>query len=209
MNISLWYFLICRLSWGTVPDWVAAVGGLLAFGGLVWTLGRDLRNRRADARESAALATRAQAERVTFFLDSGRSAHDLEAPTQAPGDRRPADAAEFFYGQALEFDFGVLVVVNASEGCVYEVIAHVPDGPEEFGIRGIGVLAPGVTRIAMPMRSFPGEGSGSWRFVGDFANNRLVEWIQFQDQAGRARKRSARGGLEMLANPEPFPDHSP
>lgn len=76
-------------------------------------------------------------------------------------------------------------------------------------MRGIGVIPPGVTRISMPMRQYPGEGSGAWtRHDGEFANNELVPWVEFRDQAGVAWRRGSDGALHEVTDPVPFPDYS-
>ncbi|GLZ00786.1 hypothetical protein [Actinoplanes sp. NBRC 103695] len=98
--------------------------------------------------------------------------------------------------------------MNNSDSCAYEGIAYVPDSPQEFVDRGIGVIPPGVTRIRLPVRSYIGEGSSTCRRDGDFANNQLVSWIQFRDQAGIAWRRGRDGTFLEATDPLPFPDHS-
>lgn len=61
----------------------------------------------------------------------------------------------------------------------------------------------------MPMRQNPGEGSGAWtRHDGEFANNELVPWVEYRDQAGVAWRRSGDGALQEITDPVQFPDYS-
>ncbi|MGI5184717.1 hypothetical protein ACQEVZ_51525 [Dactylosporangium sp. CA-152071] len=119
------------------------------------------------------------------------------------------DAGWFHYHDAPGYDWGYLVLINNSESCVYSAVAHVPEGALEWPDRGIGVIPPGVTRVSMPMRHYPGEGSGAWtRHEGEFANNELVPWVEFKDQAGVTWRRARDGALDEVIEPVPFPDYS-
>lgn len=182
-------------------------GSILAFIAFGAVALREIHQRRmddqeavTDRREAHIQRRRAQAERITYYLEK-----------DDPGDstvRAPVDAAEFGAG-AHELDVGILVIVNNSESCVYEPIASVPKPPDSLKVRGIGVIPPGQTRIRFPMKYIERGGSSAWRRVGDFANNRLVTWVQFGDSTGVTWRRFGDGQLDEPSGPVAFPDYSP
>lgn len=193
-----------------MPDWLAGVGGAVAAivvaATFLWDRRRTAESRRSELKRER----RAQAERITYYLEEGRSAYPAEAHIQqADQGRTPVDAGWFHYHDASGYDWGHLVLINTSESCAYRAIAHVPEGPLDGHDRGIGVIPPGVTRINIPMRPYPGEGSGAWtRHDGEFANNELVPWVEFKDQAGITWRRQSDGSLREVTDPVPFPDYS-
>jgi hypothetical protein len=191
---------LSQIDWGSVPDWIAGVGSLLAFLAFGVAFVWETRKRREDLHAVAVQQRRGQAERITYFLEDGRAISD--------GMRTPVDAADFHHAEE-SYARGVLNIVNNSESCVYELVASAPALPGDLDLRGIGVIPPGLTRVVMPMNDMMEGGSASWRRVGDYANSKLVPWVQFKDHAGVAWRRSNKGGLEELASPVPFPDYSP
>ncbi|GIF20038.1 hypothetical protein BJ973_002057 [Actinoplanes tereljensis] len=194
-------------DWGSVPDWIAGVGGMLAFGAVVASLLIERRRTEEARRYVLESDRRAQAERITYYLveNPGPSA----AVVDGRHERTPVDGGNFFYGPGDDERSGHLVVVNNSHGCVYACIAYAPEGPEGMPDRAIGVIPPGVTHIRMPLGGYPVGGSGSYRYQGEYANNKLVPWIQFRDEAGHTWRRGNDGALLEPRDPNPFPDHSP
>lgn len=195
----------------SVPDWLSGIGGTVAAIIVAATYWRDRRRAAEDRAAELWRERRVQAERITYYLEKGHTAYDSKPDVQKrSGDRIPVDAGWFHYGDAPGYDWGYLVMVNHSESCAYAAVAHVPDGALDDGHnRGVGVIPPGVTRISMPMRQYPGEGSGAWtRHDGEFANNELVPWVEFKDQAGVAWRRGSDGALQEVTEPVSFPDYS-
>jgi hypothetical protein len=210
----LWSLTQGRIKWGTFPDWVAGVGGMLAFfavvGALLWE--RHKHTKGEDARTAA--LRRKQAEGITYYLEAGTPGEQ--------GFRTPVDAAEFSVPTTPHVESGTLVIINSSGNCVYGLIASAPGAteypapearaPEDvafLGLRGIGVIPPGITKVVFPMQPYSGGMSTSWRSVGDFANNKLVPWIEFTDQRGVCWRRLSDGSLDEVLVPMTFPDYSP
>ncbi|GGQ79551.1 hypothetical protein [Couchioplanes azureus] len=184
---------------------MSAVSATTAVAVLGWTVWRA----RNDERQKALDRRRAQAEAVTWFLDEN-------PPSGSHHTRKAIDAAEF--GASTEgMEFADLVVLNASTGCLYECVAVFSDfsrhpETEPLARRLLGVIPPGPTRIRLPMRFFPGEGSGAWRHIGAFQQNRPMEYLQFRDHDGITWKRTWLGELQELPYRKPgtdLPDYAP
>lgn len=184
---------------------MSAVSATTAVSVLGWTVWRA----RGDEGRKALERRRAQAETVTWFLDEN-------PPSGSHQTRKAIDAAEFSTSTA-GIDFADLVVLNASMGCLYEGVAVFSDfrrheDTEPLARRLLGVIPPGQTRIRLPMRLFPGEGSGAWRYIGAFQQNQPMEYLQFRDHDGITWKRTWLGELQELPYRKPgtdLPDYAP
>ncbi len=173
-------------DFGTVPDWIAGIGAAAAFviaaASYAWGRRRAVETRLAELRRER----RAHAEQVTYYLEQVSSAVLTdEQVAETRTKRTPKDAGWFHYRDASGYDWGDLVLINNTGGSIYMVVACVPGSPLDGKTRGIGVIPPGETRVRMPMRPYPGDGSGAWtRRDGEFVNNELVPWVEFRDPAG-------------------------
>ncbi|MEU2988880.1 hypothetical protein ABZ647_31320 [Micromonospora aurantiaca] len=195
-------------AWGSILGVVAGVGAAIAAG---WLLLHE--------REQARLAQAAQqresderyAELVTWYL---REKGDDEASL-----RRPVDAGDF-WGTPPDSSEAVLVILNNSHGCIYEVVVSIPEFRRNeyrdfshLADRGLGTIPPGRTEIAMPMRGYRNfHGSGSFRTIRELPSNAPVEYLRFRDPADRSWQRTGRGELIRLPYTNPgtdYPDHSP
>jgi hypothetical protein len=196
-------------AWGSLGGFLAAVG---AAGFTGWLLRHELgsarrseERARLDRRTEAERSRRALAELVTYHLENGGD---------SGGARTPADWADesdhwrAVVGTVPPVVLGTLVVINNGTNCIYKMIASVPGVAEPLNLRGIGVIPPGVARVAFAMDHIMDRGSTAGRDAADFANNKLVPWIQFEDNAGVSWKRGNDGSLTEVANPVPFPNYA-
>ncbi len=202
------------LELGNWAEWIAAVATVCTFIGFGLALLWEVRARRADEKrleiERAGIEMkrrRSQAEGITYYL---QAQPQPAGPPPTSSDRAPLDAVEFgspIFMQDLKY--GWLVIVNNSGSCIYNTVAVLSKLPEPMNYRGIGVIPPGETRISMPMKDVEHGGSTALRRIGDFVNNKLVESVHFNDEAGVAWSRSNSGRLTELHEPIVFPDGSP
>jgi hypothetical protein len=197
-------------GWGSIGGVITGVVAALAAGMLLMHERENTRRaedrasaaelrQRDTRREEALLRRRVAAAAVTYYLRQG-------APDGAY--RSPVDWAEGSHHLEYPAETGSLVIVNNSGGCVYRLVALAPDLPEAFDLRVLGVVPPGETVYVFPMKMVVDRGSTAGRVVGDYANSKIVPWIEFMDAAGDTWRRFDDGRLDEQADPVAFPDYS-
>ena len=202
-----------------ITDWMQAWGSLLGvFAGLGAALAASwlLLHERKQARIAQAAQQRESeeryAEQVTWYL--------REQTDQDSDLRQPVDAGDF-WGAPEGATNAVLVLLNNSHSCIYEVVVSIPEFShkeeyrefDQLALRGIGTIPPGKSEIVMPMRGWRNfYGSGSYRILSELPSNSPVEYVQFRDPSDRRWRRTGRGELIRLSPDDPgakFPNYAP
>lgn len=151
-----------RIQWGSAPDWLAALGTIAAFVGLLYEIRRSRVERTsAEATRAEALASHNQAEReqqvrrVTAWLDD------------VGGDAADRNLAA--------------TVSNASEMAIYDIelkLVGVPDIPS----RSLPVIAPGERRVVAQWLGVRVPGGSRLRVEVRFVDAQGVVWLRSDAQ---------------------------
>ncbi|GLZ00787.1 hypothetical protein [Actinoplanes sp. NBRC 103695] len=90
------------LDSGSVPDWIAGVGSLAAVASVLVAFRSDKRKAAREHHAALERERRAQAERITYYLEPSRGAYDerKDDELQPSRMRAPVDGGSFHYGEA-------------------------------------------------------------------------------------------------------------
>lgn len=196
-----------RIAWGTVPDWVAAAGGVATVGALViaWRVYRhDVQSRREDREHQYLAERKAQAENITAWLGS-----------------HTAVERQAISGEGLVVTSTVQVnILNASPSVIYDVtvvttnrhsghpgVINTPNGTS---------IAPNLAKVRfqefdwVPRRDRLARGRaqvvppGAWRTLLKLAHPSVVAeevHLFFRDHRGVCWWRAADGQLTEQPTP--------
>jgi hypothetical protein len=172
------HLLAAGPDWGTVPDWLAAVGTLAAFAVALGLFRKEQQARR----ESEDDRRREQASRVASWVGV---VEDLDSPplpwASEMGRRRVA-----------------AVLHNGSEEPVYDCRVHIeldPAATGSFWKAVAGTFQPGERRLTLTDRTLPPGRIQHPLSLGRADLPHASVWMTFTDAAGRRWKRHPDGRL--------------
>lgn len=172
------------INWGSIPDWIAGIGSVLAFAAIVWTLMRDNRRRHEDNERFLAAEKRAQ-----------------DAKEQADAERRydAGRQARLVFGEIINISQNNvnIQIHNRSDGFVLDFDAAVfaPPADDSAGLREVAhdrarEIAPGGRPRNASLDVFGAHPLSR-------PDNSEIE-ITFTDQEGRRWRRRAGNAPQQI-----------